>query len=191
MTPGEAAAHERGCLGNAFRACLEVIDVGLDRFLPDVGDRSVAGREPDRRHGLHRLGHLLGEIGELVQAHHRARDFFDRALAAEAGQPVLDVGGVAGLAHLAVVGDSTPASVWAARFFAPPAVLHPGGGLIDRLARLLREDERVHPVGRGRLPACVVRIRIRRWLHSTPFRSRGTQYALGTRQPGRPRGAAA
>jgi hypothetical protein len=107
--------------------------------------------------GGHGLGYLLHEIGKVLQAHHRRGDLFDRALAAEAGQPVLDIGGVAGLAHLAVV-EHVDARVRLPLHGLPHGRPHLAGepGFVDGLARLLRQHER-QELGRSRQAAGVRR----------------------------------
>jgi hypothetical protein len=153
-------AHERGRRGNPFRSRLEVLDVGLHGALPDIPDRPIARRESDLRRRGHGLGHLLGEVREVVQAHHRCGDLFDRALSAEAGQPVLDIGGIAGLAHLTVV-EHVDARVGLPLHGLPHRCPHLGPELrvIDRLACLCTSTSGRNPAGRGRLPECVVKIR--------------------------------
>jgi hypothetical protein len=112
---------------------------------------------------------LLGEVRKVFQAHHRRGDLFDRALSAEAGQPVLDVGGIAGLAHLAVV-EHVDAGVGLLLHGLPHRGpdLGPEPRVLDALACLLRQYQRQEPrrprqaAGvRRQDPACS-------WLHGTP-----------------------
>jgi hypothetical protein len=66
-------------------------------------DRPYASRSPVAR-GAARGGELAHVVGEVLQVRRRVAC----AVAVEAGQPVLDVGGVADLAHLAVADDVDP-----------------------------------------------------------------------------------
>ena len=93
-------AHERVGPARGRERGLEIVDVGARRRRIAHADRSVAGRRlAARSAGI--AEHALGEIGEVgeILVHEGV------AGAAEAGEPVLDVGGIARLRHLAVVDE--------------------------------------------------------------------------------------
>ena len=95
---GRGGAHEVGAPSPS--GGLEVLDVALGRLRIAHGDGRVAGRRlPPRAARI--AEDARGQLREVRQIGVRERV----ALSAEAAQPVLHVGGVARLAHLAVVDE--------------------------------------------------------------------------------------
>ena len=97
---GRRRAHERVAAADRGERGLEIVDIGLGRIGVADGDGSVAGgRLAPRASGV--AEDALGEVGELGEI------LVDEgvARAAEAHEPVLDVGGIARLRHFAVVDD--------------------------------------------------------------------------------------
>ena len=100
MTPGEAAVEESLRRRGGREGRLEVLGVDLGGARVAHGDRTVAGRRPPA--GAPGVAEdALGQLGEV----HEVAVLERLAGAAEAGQPVLDVRGVARLAELPVVDD--------------------------------------------------------------------------------------
>ena len=97
---GRGGAHEAAGRLHARERRLEIVDVGLRRLLVAHADRRVAGRRlAARAAGIAEHALLqLRELGEVL---------IDEGVAgaAEAVEPVLDVGGVARLRHFAVVDE--------------------------------------------------------------------------------------
>ena len=98
MTPGEAAVRNASVACDGGERRLEILGVGLGGPRVAHGDRPVAGRRPaPGSPGV--AEDALGQLGEV----HEVPVLERLARAAEPGQAILHVGGVARLAELAVV----------------------------------------------------------------------------------------
>ena len=97
---GRSGAQKSLCRRVFLQRGFKIGDIGRDRAAIGNGDRPVAGR---------RLAACAARIAEDAPCQLGKFDqiLIDEAVAgaAEAGQPVLDVGGIGRLAHLAVIDD--------------------------------------------------------------------------------------